>query len=421
VVSGLVQRFGSLDFVSDNAGVFGSTPFPRGGSFISFGSHEVYVAVSAVQVYPEVVHIAADPPALRAARSQRTAGTVRSVEVMMTAPAAGKGVAGTQEPEKQARTRGPPMEREENLVSLAGTSAAPGGVAGLQATIDNLSTPVVGTADVVLTTAQLEEHRRVMLEEAKELEKIRREFDIENREFNIAHGFEAPRHVRLEELRGRGKTLNAEIEREGRPAVSAVPRVAPRSTYDTPVKNMRAARAALDECATLTGDMLRKQQARAAELLAEAERQNAALAKANSRPGASQMIHSVARAGSKSGAQASSPHKSKAREGSVSSGNRNKQMTAYDPAIAGKQAAGQQNAAQRSQRASQGNPSAGQGYAGYDAGNRQQQQPQRSQQQGAGGACLLPVRISSISSSKTLRHVAQGHKVLIGTTMATPH
>ena len=190
----------------------------------------------------------------------------------MTAPAAGKGVASTQEPEKLARTRGPPMEREENIISLAGTSAAPGGVAGLLATIDNLSTPIVGTTDVVLTAAQLEEHRRIMLEEAKELEKIRREFEIENREFNMAHGFEAPRHARLEELRGRGKTLNAEIEKEGRSAVSAAPRVTPRPTYDTPVKNMRAARAAIDECATLTSDMLRKQQARAAELLAEAER-----------------------------------------------------------------------------------------------------------------------------------------------------
>jgi hypothetical protein len=40
---------------------------------------------------------------------------------------------------------------------------------------------------------------------------------------------------------------------------------------------------------------------------------------------------------------------------------------------------------------------------------------------GLGGACLLPVRIGSISSSKTLRHVARGRKKMLGTTMAIPH
>ncbi|KAK1682509.1 hypothetical protein QYE76_043357 [Lolium multiflorum] len=44
VASGLIWRFGSLDCVSDNAGCFADRPFPAGGSVISFGGHDVYVA-----------------------------------------------------------------------------------------------------------------------------------------------------------------------------------------------------------------------------------------------------------------------------------------------------------------------------------------------------------------------------------------
>jgi hypothetical protein len=52
VASGLVWRFGSLDCVSDNAGCFADRPFPAGGSIISFGEHDVYVATVAPPRYP---------------------------------------------------------------------------------------------------------------------------------------------------------------------------------------------------------------------------------------------------------------------------------------------------------------------------------------------------------------------------------
>jgi hypothetical protein len=61
VVSGLVQKLGALEFVSDNAGCFGSRPFPRNGRFITFGTHEVYVRTGSVCRYPEWVLKAADP------------------------------------------------------------------------------------------------------------------------------------------------------------------------------------------------------------------------------------------------------------------------------------------------------------------------------------------------------------------------
>jgi hypothetical protein len=48
VVSGLVQRLGSLSFISDNAGCLSGRPFPRDGQIMSFGSHEVYVGTESV-------------------------------------------------------------------------------------------------------------------------------------------------------------------------------------------------------------------------------------------------------------------------------------------------------------------------------------------------------------------------------------
>jgi hypothetical protein len=53
VVSGLVQRLGSLIFISDNAGCLAGRPFPRNGRIMTFGSHEVYVGTKRVCRYPE--------------------------------------------------------------------------------------------------------------------------------------------------------------------------------------------------------------------------------------------------------------------------------------------------------------------------------------------------------------------------------
>src|SRR3954466_1333506 len=62
VYSGLIQRFGALNFVSDNAGCFRTKPFPRGGRFITFSEHQVYVAVRVESAYPECVVLAPYPP-----------------------------------------------------------------------------------------------------------------------------------------------------------------------------------------------------------------------------------------------------------------------------------------------------------------------------------------------------------------------
>src|SRR3954464_12152638 len=54
ISSGLIQRFGVLNFVSDNAGCFGTKPFPRGGRFVKFRDHQVDVVVRVECVYPSV-------------------------------------------------------------------------------------------------------------------------------------------------------------------------------------------------------------------------------------------------------------------------------------------------------------------------------------------------------------------------------
>ena len=83
VVTGMVQRFGSLGFVDDNAGDFGGRPFPVDGSIIAFGGFDIYVATQAVRGYPERVLVAADPPALLAARGRLVDSPASCVEVCM--------------------------------------------------------------------------------------------------------------------------------------------------------------------------------------------------------------------------------------------------------------------------------------------------------------------------------------------------
>jgi hypothetical protein len=131
VVSALVQRLGSLSFLTNNAGCFGGRPFPRNGQIISFGSHKVYMGTERACRYPEQVLVVADPLSHMLACAGRSARPVESAEVMMTSPAAppaggaGKGAAANvpPEPERTKRLARPPLERAENLAGTSGVSA----------------------------------------------------------------------------------------------------------------------------------------------------------------------------------------------------------------------------------------------------------------------------------------------------------
>src|SRR3954470_10767848 len=92
--------------------------------------------------------------------------------------------------------------------------------------------------------------------------------------------------------------------------------------------NMRAVEAAIAELSNLTGEALRKQQARVQELVIAANKLNAEMAKGKAGAGASQLIHS---AGGRSAGQASSPHRRFRRDPSATSASHDLRMQAYDP------------------------------------------------------------------------------------------
>ena len=146
VVSGLVQKHGFLDFVSDNAGCFGSAPMPRNGRIISFGSHRVYVATTHVRRYPEKILVADDPPAMRRIKGKFPLHAAVCAETMVVGAAAGTGEAVPVEdetPTPPKRPSKPPLERGADPANDAGPSKKASPIA---ATIEKLAVPV-GVSD----------------------------------------------------------------------------------------------------------------------------------------------------------------------------------------------------------------------------------------------------------------------------------
>jgi hypothetical protein len=208
VVSGLVQRLGSLSFISDNAGCLGGRPFPRDGRIMSFDSHEVYVGTE--RVCREEVLVAADPPSHRLAHTGRSARSVESAEVMMagtsvpSAEDAGKVAAAAAadtppEPPKAKRSARPPLERVENL---AGTSGVPARGQVLLPIIDRLLEPVRSGDDPEQTREVLEGSRQALIDEALAMHQERERFNRQLREYEAAHGFTpvVTRPSRIEEV-----------------------------------------------------------------------------------------------------------------------------------------------------------------------------------------------------------------------------
>jgi hypothetical protein len=65
---------------------------PRNGCFFHFGERWIYVATAHVRRFPDVVHVAADPPVLCTAHGQCIDRLASFVEVMMAGAGAGAGV-----------------------------------------------------------------------------------------------------------------------------------------------------------------------------------------------------------------------------------------------------------------------------------------------------------------------------------------
>jgi hypothetical protein len=172
MVSGLIQRLGSLSFITDNAGCLAGRPFPRDGRIISFSSHEAYVGTERVSRYPKQVLMVADPPSHLLAHAGRSARPVDSAEVMMAGTAvpladgADKGAAAvevTPKKEKTKRTVRSPLERAENL---AGTSGVPVRGQPLIPIINRLLEPVQSGDDPEQTKEVLEGTHQTLVDEA---------------------------------------------------------------------------------------------------------------------------------------------------------------------------------------------------------------------------------------------------------------
>jgi hypothetical protein len=333
MVSGLVQRLGSLSYICDNAGCLGGRPFPRDGRIMSFGSHEVYVGTESI--CRKKVLVAADPPSHLLAHAGHSARPVESAEVMMAgtsmpsaygaSKAAAAAVDTPLEPPKAKRSARPPLERAENL---AGTSGMPAGGQVLLPIIDRLLVPLQSSDDPEQTKEVLEGSCQALVDEALAMHQEREQFNRQLREYEAAHGFTpvVTRPSRIEEVRtrGRGRDLNTELGKDARAKSHSATSTVPKVIYSSPVKNLRAAAEVAKDLSNLSGEALHEQKAELNHLLSEATKQQEAFKKANPGAGASQYIVSVGGAGARSKGQASSPHPSARRAGSVTSGHRDK-------------------------------------------------------------------------------------------------
>jgi hypothetical protein len=302
---------------------------------MSFGSHEVYVGTE--RVCREEVLMAADPPLHRLAHAGCSARSVESAEVMMAgtsvpstkdagkAAAAAAAGASPPEPSKVKRSARPPLERAENL---AGTSAVPARGQVLLPIIDRLLEPVRSGDDLEQIREVLEGSRQALIDEALTMHQERERFNRQLHEYEAAHGFTPviTRPSRIEEVRTRGRDLNAEIGKDARDKSHNATSTLPKVIYSSPVKNLRAAAEVAKDLSCLSGEALREQQARLNQLLSEATKQQEAFKKANPGAGASQYVVSAGGAGARSRGQASSPHPSARRAGCVTSGRRDKQI-----------------------------------------------------------------------------------------------
>jgi hypothetical protein len=263
MVSGLVQRLGSLSFISDNAGCLGGWPFPRDGRIMSFSSHKVYVGTERVCRKKELV--AVDPPSLLLAHAGRSARPVESVEVMMagasvpSAEDAGKAAAVDTPPElpKAKRSAHPSLEHVENL---AGNSGMPARGQPLLPIIDRLLEPMRFGNDPEQTREVLEGSCQALYDEALAMHQECERFNRQLREYEAAHGFTpvVTRPSRIEEVGTRGRDLNTKLGKDARAKSHSATGTVPKVIYSSPVKNLRAATEVAKDLSNLFGKALRE-------------------------------------------------------------------------------------------------------------------------------------------------------------------
>ncbi|KAK1596228.1 hypothetical protein QYE76_027213 [Lolium multiflorum] len=251
-VSALVQRIYNMDFINDNAGCFAN-----GGKFPQNGRTIEWLCAG------------------------RAAG---SVEVMM-AGAVNTGKGAVEEGDERAastRPAKPPLERD---AGVAGASSAPPATP-LQAAMHTLATPIAQNIDPAKAQEELEATRKALLTGGADIIRAQRELNLTLREYNAAHGFASvsAHAARIPENRLKARNLDQDLRKEvltGKSASVSVS-IVEKPKYSSPDKTIKAAKAAVELCESLSGDELAKQQERVKELLKTIEQQNAEqLAKLN--------------------------------------------------------------------------------------------------------------------------------------------
>jgi hypothetical protein len=147
----------------------------------------------------------------------------------------------------------------------------------LDSAIMDLRAPLDLTADPAKLSEELEQTRRTLLKEAIGIEDTCRCVLSMLREYNTAQGYtpagKGP--SRAGQVRQRGRDLGAELNLAAPSA--KLPPVIAKPTYNTPTKNLCAARYITSELAGLQGDDLREKQAQLQELLDTADLQQQAM------------------------------------------------------------------------------------------------------------------------------------------------
>jgi hypothetical protein len=97
-------------------------------------------------------------------------------------------------------------------------------------------------------------------------------FNRQLREYEAAHGFTpvVTQPSRIEEVRTRGRDLNAELGKDARAKSHSATSIVPKVIYSSPVMNLRAAAEVAKDLSNLSSEALRQQQARLNHLLSEA-------------------------------------------------------------------------------------------------------------------------------------------------------
>jgi hypothetical protein len=185
VASGLVWRFGTLDYVSDNLACF-KDGFGDSGSFLDVGGHRFCVA----KPFPEEVTDVLDPLSDGGSSCGESCDFGTMVEVMAL---------GDEEGGDSPRSARPPLER---LPPQEQNAPFPEQDTSDIAVVD-LHTPLDRVIDSAQVAEALEQMRLVLLSRAAEEETVWRRMSTTLREFYDTHGDAPDEHVRGQQ-RGHG-------------------------------------------------------------------------------------------------------------------------------------------------------------------------------------------------------------------------